>query len=1150
MPGLPYLRAEAVYAVRHEMATHARRRAVAAAPAPTCSTGPRRLGRRRRRRRADRPPSSAGTTDETARQLDAYRRLCAHEDERRTPPTCPRRQTAADRAARHTPSRLTDATTPIEVPGSEATRSALVVDLRDARRSTASATIVDAASPRRAATGGRWRCTGRSPARSPQLAAVVVRPTSTDEVAASLAVCNDARRPGHRRRRAQRRVRRGAPVLGGVVLDLTALAGIVDVDAISGVVDVLPGTFGTRPRGRAPRRARADASATARSRRPRRPSAAGSPAAAPASTRPATARSRTWSSASTSVLADGTRDPHRRRARAPPSGPTSPSCSSAREGTLGVITGARLRAHPVADRTSGAPRTRSRRSPTASRRAAASCSRGATPAVLRLYDAAESQRGHGGDGTAVHAARARRGRRRARRRDDDDRRRGVRSTPARATSDDALVDAWLEPPQRHLAPCRRLTRKGFVVDTMEIAAPWSRLADAVRRRRARRCMAVPHARGGHVPPVAQLPRRRLPLLHLRGHAAARRRSSRPTSRCGTPAQRAVLAGGGNLSPPPRRRPEPRPVRGRGARRGARRARRGQGGARPERHPEPRQARPALPVRRRFRGRDRTSAPRASIADVAAIRAGDRRLPDARRPADAGRRASSTRDSDGLNAFFFFGAMLGFVLGGGVRRVGPATRHAAVARRRHRRSAPTWARRACSSSIRLVRGDDVELVRRRSSRCRSVILAGVARRHPRQPAAGTRVRAVRPDGRPRGGRPMTRCSSSTSARPACGPRSSTPTLAVAAIEYRRLSPITPAPGLVEFDAAELAAPLLDAARAALASVGVRSTPSASPTSGRPRSSGTAPPASRSAPALGWQDLRTVGDCLMAKAEHGWPRRPEPVGDQGRLAPRQHAPARRPRPVLRHRRHLDRLDAVARARCTSPTRPTPAVDRAAASPTARRGPTTACAALRHPRVDAAHASSTPSASSATPPRSPGAPPIAALRRRPAGVARRPGLRAARPGQDHVRHRRHARPVHRTPAPRRAPTGTRPARSRSSPWRATARSPGASRRSCCRPARTSSGCATTSASSRPAPRATTSPRCATTPTASSTCRRCSGSAPPSGTTAPAARCSASPAAPAAPRSCGPCSRASPTAAPTSSRPPGPTAGSPSTPCASTAG
>ncbi len=42
-----------------------------------------------------------------------------------------------------------------------------------------------------------------------------------------------------------------------------------------------------------------------------------------------------------------------------------------------------------------------------------------------------------------------------------------------------------------------------------------------------------------------------------------------------------------------------------------------------------------------------------------------------------------------------------------------------------------------------------------------------------------------------------------------------TLAVRAMEYRPCLPNTPAPGLVEFDGADLAAKLLDAARTVLA-----------------------------------------------------------------------------------------------------------------------------------------------------------------------------------------------------------------------------------------------------------------------------------------------------------------------------------------------
>ena len=62
---------------------------------------------------------------------------------------------------------------------------------------------------------------------------------------------------------------------------------------------------------------------------------------------------------------------------------------------------------------------------------------------------------------------------------------------------------------------------------------------------------------------------------------------------------------------------------------------------------------------------------------------------------------------------------------------------------------------------------------------------------------------------------------------------------------------------------------------------------------------------------------------------------------------------------------------------------------------------------------------------------------------------------------------------------------------------------------------------------------------PTASCSCPRCSASARRSGTTARAARCSASPGARRVPTSCGPCWRASPIAAPTWSPRPRPTPG-----------
>ncbi len=87
--GQPYLRAEAVYAVRHEMAT----------------TLDDVLARRTRAHLFDRPASLAAAPaspslladelgwapDETARQLDAYQRLCEREENAGARP-CPHRQ--------------------------------------------------------------------------------------------------------------------------------------------------------------------------------------------------------------------------------------------------------------------------------------------------------------------------------------------------------------------------------------------------------------------------------------------------------------------------------------------------------------------------------------------------------------------------------------------------------------------------------------------------------------------------------------------------------------------------------------------------------------------------------------------------------------------------------------------------------------------------------------------------------------------------------------------------------------------------------------------------------------------------------------------------------------------------------------------------
>ena len=167
------------------------------------------------------------------------------------------------------------------------------------------------------------------------------------------------------------------------------------------------------------------------------------------------------------VLADG-RIVHTGGAPRPRSVPTSTQLFVGSEGTLGVITGARLRLHP-APRPSSAPRSGSRRSATASTACRRILHRGATPAVLRLYDATEADRSFQtgdrhvllvldeGDPELVDA---------------------VMHVVAEECVDagaerldDELVGRWLEH-RNDVAALEALISRGYVVDTMEIAGRW------------------------------------------------------------------------------------------------------------------------------------------------------------------------------------------------------------------------------------------------------------------------------------------------------------------------------------------------------------------------------------------------------------------------------------------------------------------------------------------------------------------------------------------------------------------------------------------------------------------------------------------------------------------------------------------------------
>lgn len=103
--------------------------------------------------------------------------------------------------------------------------------------------------------------------------------------------------------------------------------------------------------------------------------------------------------------------------------------------------------------------------------------RGATPAVLRLYDATEADRGFGTGDVALLLAL-----------DEGDpaivaATLGVLDEEAieqgATAADVALVERWMQR-RNNVAELEDLVGKGFVVDTMEISAPWSVLGDLAR----------------------------------------------------------------------------------------------------------------------------------------------------------------------------------------------------------------------------------------------------------------------------------------------------------------------------------------------------------------------------------------------------------------------------------------------------------------------------------------------------------------------------------------------------------------------------------------------------------------------------------------------------------------------------------------------
>ena len=322
----------------------------------------------------------------------------------------------------------------------------------------------------------------------PQLADLIARPTSTDEVVAVMRACNIGRVPVTASGGRSGVCGAAVPVFGGVVLDMTGLTGVQSVDAESGVVEVLPGTSGPDLEAAI----NGDHGLTV----------GHFPQSFDLATVGGWVASRGAGQYSTRygkieemvvglevVLADGTVI---RTGGAPAAavGPDLTELIVGSEGTLGVITNVWLKAHPL---------------PAAERRAAyvfptfeagveacrTTLRAGATPAVLRLYDGPESARGRGGDGSNCVLLVL----------DEGDARlvdatmdivAESCATAGGAAGDVELVEAWMQH-RNDTSALQGLTRKGFVVDTMEIAAPWSKLTEIFDSVRSA-MLAVEHAR--------------------------------------------------------------------------------------------------------------------------------------------------------------------------------------------------------------------------------------------------------------------------------------------------------------------------------------------------------------------------------------------------------------------------------------------------------------------------------------------------------------------------------------------------------------------------------------------------------------------------------------------------------------------------------
>lgn len=296
----------------------------------------------------------------------------------------------------------------------------------------------------------------------------VCRPRTTEEIARVVRLCADARVAVTAGGGRSGVCGAAVPLRGGVVLDMTSMHGLVDVDAESGIACVLPGTFGPALEDELRTRHRLTVGHFPQS-------FALSTVGGWVASNGAGQYSTRYGSIAEMVAglevvaADGTvatYGPH----PASSTGPDIGRLFVGSEGTLGIITKVWLRCHPLPEHDMRATYVfTSFDAGVAAMRDAVR--HGATPAVLRLYDPIESGRSHGGDGTTCTLLVLDEGHPSIVRATMDVVAESVARNGGTPHSEDRVA-VWLEH-RNDTEALQALTRRGFIVDTMEVAAAWS-----------------------------------------------------------------------------------------------------------------------------------------------------------------------------------------------------------------------------------------------------------------------------------------------------------------------------------------------------------------------------------------------------------------------------------------------------------------------------------------------------------------------------------------------------------------------------------------------------------------------------------------------------------------------------------------------------